>query len=89
MFLLTFSIVYTIKRDDGMDLIRNMLWYTCLIKHAKTLLRTKDCCTSSELEQINLEGYKLGAAYCKKSLLKGRVCIFVHKKIQLLKCGSK
>jgi hypothetical protein len=22
-----------------------MLWYTCLIKHAKTLLRTKDCCT--------------------------------------------
>jgi hypothetical protein len=22
-----------------------MLWYTCLIKHAATLLRTKDCCT--------------------------------------------
>jgi hypothetical protein len=32
-----------------------------------------------ELEQINLEGYKLGAAYCRKSLLKGGVCIFVHK----------
>jgi hypothetical protein len=32
-----------------------------------------------ELEQINL-GYKLGAAYCRKSLLKGGVCIFVHKK---------
>jgi hypothetical protein len=33
-----------------------------------------------ELEQINLEGYILGAAYCKKSLLKGGVCIVVHKK---------
>jgi hypothetical protein len=33
-----------------------------------------------ELEQINLEGYKLGAAYCRKSLLKGGICIFVHKK---------
>jgi hypothetical protein len=33
-----------------------------------------------ELEQIHLEGYKLGAAYCRKSLLKGGVCIFVHKK---------
>jgi hypothetical protein len=30
-----------------------------------------------ELEQINLEG---GAPYCRKSLLKGGVCIFVHKK---------
>jgi hypothetical protein len=29
-----------------------------------------------ELEQINLEGYKLGAAYCRKTLLKGGVCIF-------------
>jgi hypothetical protein len=42
-----------------------------------------------ELEQISLEGCKLGAAYCRKSLLKGGICIFVHKKIQLLKCGSK
>jgi hypothetical protein len=33
-----------------------------------------------ELEQINLEGYKLGASYCRISLLKGGVCIFVHKK---------
>jgi hypothetical protein len=32
-----------------------------------------------ELEQINLEGCKLCAAYCRKSLLKGGVCIFVHK----------
>jgi hypothetical protein len=29
--------------------------------------------------QINVEGNKLGAAYCGKSLLKGGVCIFVHK----------
>jgi hypothetical protein len=33
-----------------------------------------------EMEQINVEGYKLGAAYCRKSLLKGGVCIFVPKK---------
>jgi hypothetical protein len=32
-----------------------------------------------ELEQINL-GYKLGAAYCRKSVLKGGVCIFGHRK---------
>jgi hypothetical protein len=32
-----------------------------------------------ELEQINLQGYKLGAAYCRKTLLKGGVCIFVPK----------
>jgi hypothetical protein len=36
-----------ITPDDGLDLSRNMLWYTCLIKHAETLLRTKDCCTHS------------------------------------------
>jgi hypothetical protein len=34
----------------------------------------------TELEQINPEGYKLGAACCRKSLPKGGVCIFVHKK---------
>jgi hypothetical protein len=33
-----------------------------------------------ELEQINREGYKLGAAYCRKSLLKDGVFIFVHEK---------
>jgi hypothetical protein len=37
-----------------------------------------------ELEQINLERYKLGAAYCRKSLLKGGACIFVHKKYNYL-----
>jgi choline dehydrogenase-like flavoprotein len=37
-----------------------MLWYTCLIKHAETLLRTKDCCTHSLLhaQQDALTQYK-------------------------------
>jgi exonuclease III len=29
---------------------------------------------------FNIFGYKIGAAYCRKSLLKGGVCTFVHKK---------
>jgi hypothetical protein len=32
---------YTVTPDDGLDLSRNMLWYTCLIKHAETLLRRR------------------------------------------------
>jgi hypothetical protein len=32
-----------------------------------------------ELEQINLEGYKLGAAYCGKSLLKSGAFLFIKK----------
>jgi hypothetical protein len=30
-----FIILYTITPDDGLDLSRNILWYTCLIKHAE------------------------------------------------------
>jgi hypothetical protein len=43
-----------------LDLSRNMLWYSCLIKHAKTLLGTKDCCTYSLLhaQQDALTQYK-------------------------------
>jgi exonuclease III len=37
-----------------------------------------------ELDQINLDGYKLGVAYCRKSLLKGGVSIFVHEKYNYL-----
>jgi hypothetical protein len=33
-----------------------------------------------ELGQINLEGYKLRGAYCRTTLLKGGVCIFIHKR---------
>jgi hypothetical protein len=40
--------------DDGLDLSRNMLWYTFLIKHAKALLRTKDCCTYSLDSHVHL-----------------------------------
>jgi hypothetical protein len=40
-----------------------------------------------ELEQIDLEDYKFGAAYCRKSLLKGGVCIFVHKKYNYSNVG--
>jgi hypothetical protein len=32
-----------------------------------------------ELEQINLEGYELGAEYCMKSLLKGGICTLFIK----------
>jgi hypothetical protein len=37
-----------------------------------------------ELDQINLDGYKLGAAYCRKSLLKGGISVFVHEKYNYL-----
>jgi exonuclease III len=37
-----------------------------------------------ELDHINLDGYKLGAAYCRKSLLKGGVSIFVLEKYSYL-----
>jgi hypothetical protein len=42
-----------------------MLWYTCLIKHAETLLRTKDCCTHSLLheQQDALTQYKDSIEY--------------------------
>jgi hypothetical protein len=47
-------IVYRILPDDGLDLSRNMLCYTCLIKQAETLLRTKDCCTHSIPNQFSV-----------------------------------
>jgi exonuclease III len=40
-----------------------------------------------ELEQINLEDYKLGAEYYRKYLLKGGVCIFVYKKYNYSNVG--
>jgi hypothetical protein len=58
--ILTDPFLYTITPDDGLDLSWNMLWYTCLIKHAETLLRTKDCCIHSLLhaQQDALTQYK-------------------------------
>jgi len=32
-----------------------------------------------ELNQINVDGYKLGAAYCRQVVKRGAVCIFVQK----------
>jgi hypothetical protein len=33
-----------------------------------------------ELDQINVDGYRLGAAYCRQVVKRGGVCIFVQKK---------
>ena len=33
----------------------------------------------TELEQININDYRLGASYCRQAIKKGGVCIFVHK----------
>jgi hypothetical protein len=48
-----------------------MLWYTCLIKHAQTLLRTKDCCTHSLLhaQQDALTQYKWSTEDYMKCIL--------------------
>jgi hypothetical protein len=32
-----------------------------------------------ELDQINVDGYRLGAAYCRQVVKRGGVCIFVQK----------
>jgi exonuclease III len=37
-----------------------------------------------ELDQINLDGFILGASYCRKKLLKGGVSIFVHENYKFL-----
>jgi hypothetical protein len=37
-----------------------------------------------ELDQINLDGYKLGATYCRKFIEKGGVGIFMHKNLNYL-----
>ena len=33
-----------------------------------------------ELDQIHVDGYRLGAAYCRQVVKRGGVCIFVKKK---------
>jgi hypothetical protein len=38
-------------------------------------LHLKKC----ELDQINVDGYRLGAAYCRRVVKRGGVCIFVQK----------
>ena len=34
-----------------------------------------------ELDQINIDGYNLGAAYCRQNIKRGGVCIFVHNNL--------
>jgi hypothetical protein len=35
-----------------------------------------------ELDQINVDGYRLGAAYCRQVVKRGGVCIFVQKNLK-------
>jgi exonuclease III len=35
-----------------------------------------------KLDQINIDGYRLGAAYCRKAVKRGGVCIFVKKTLK-------
>jgi exonuclease III len=36
----------------------------------------------TELDQINIEGFKLCTAYCKQAIKKGGVCIFIQKGLE-------
>ena len=36
----------------------------------------------SELEQISINNYRLGAAYCRQAVKRGGVCIFVHETLR-------
>jgi hypothetical protein len=49
-------------------------------KFSHTLCFSEHHLKQIELKHINLEGYKLGSAYCRKSLLKDGDGIFAHKK---------
>jgi hypothetical protein len=78
MWSATFSILYTITPDDGLDLSRNMLWYTCLLKHAKPLLRTKDCCTYSLLHaQQDALTHNTFKVFCWKNWRKKRKAVIM------------
>jgi hypothetical protein len=38
-----------------------------------------------ELEHIHIENYNLGVRYCRKTIEKGGVSIFVHKNLKFIK----
>ena len=40
-----------------------------------------------ELDQINVDGYSLGAANCRQVVKRGGVCIFVHKNLNYTTIG--
>ena len=37
-----------------------------------------------ELDQINVDGYRLGARYCRQVVKRGGVCIFVYKTLKYI-----
>jgi hypothetical protein len=39
----------------------------------------------TELYQINIEGFKLGAAYCRQAIKREGVCIFIKKGLEYSK----
>ena len=39
----------------------------------------------TELEQINIEGFKLCTAYCRQAIKRGGVCIFIQKGLEYSK----
>jgi hypothetical protein len=39
----------------------------------------------TELEQINIEGFKFCTAYCKQAIKRGEVCIFIKKGLEYSK----
>jgi hypothetical protein len=46
------------------------------------LCLTEHHLNQTELNLINTENYLLGSYYCRKNILKGGVCIFIHKSIK-------
>jgi len=36
----------------------------------------------TELDQINIEGFKLCTAYCRQTIKKGGVCIFIQNSLE-------
>jgi hypothetical protein len=52
--------------------------YTCLIKHAETLLRTKDCCTHSFIKLLLLHSKKDMICFAKPGLTQDFYIEVVH-----------
>jgi hypothetical protein len=42
-----------------------------------------------ELQQSNIDSYKLGANYCRTSYEKGGVCIYLHKSLKFVNIDLK
>jgi hypothetical protein len=53
--------------------------------HTHTMCLTEHRMKQLELEHIHIKNYNLGARYCRKTLEKGGVSIFVHKNLKFTK----